>query len=324
MEHKIGINLTLFSLVYVIALFLELIFNREFLAGVIPIGMIANTPVVERAFSIMFVIGAVAFGMVLIMQPILLGSAAYIGKLNRPGKILLWTSLYLSILLDLVHVIYGVNNTSFDPPALFSLVYVLILISAMLFIITYLRKWILLLLLIPDFLAYGTLIGNWLIQIMNSSVFGSITAICGELMSYSVLVVGAGFLIYAIKRGISVKLMIPFVVLAIVVGTMVYTNAIPGLGIMIGVVFPYIFGILGVRNWMPPLIFAIGIMGLGSAFLLYKKDPALSLSCFTLLFGSLIFDSVSTTVYLLIPLTAVAIQPLFGTILEGQGLKGDR
>ncbi len=118
--------------------------------------------------------------------------------------------------------------------------------------------------------------------------------------------------------------MIPFVVLAIVVGTMVYTNAIPGLGIMIGVVFPYIFGILGVRNWMPPLIFAIGIMGLGSAFLLYKKDPALSLSCFTLLFGSLIFDSVSTTVYLLIPLTAVAIQPLFGTILEGQGLKGDR
>ncbi|WP_054836685.1 hypothetical protein [Metallosphaera hakonensis] len=119
MEHKIGINLTLFSLVYVIALFLELIFNREFLAGVIPIGMIANTPVVERAFSIMFVIGAVAFGMVLIMQPILLGSAAYIGKLNRPGKILLWTSLYLSILLDLVHVIYGVNNTSFDPPALF-------------------------------------------------------------------------------------------------------------------------------------------------------------------------------------------------------------
>lgn len=152
--------------------------------------MIANTPVVERAFSIMFVIGAVAFGMVLIMQPILLGSAAYIGKLNRPGKILLWTSLYLSILLDLVHVIYGVNNTSFDPPALFSLVYVLILISAMLFIITYLRKWILLLLLIPDFLAYGTLIGNWLIQIMNSSVFGSITAICGELMSYSVLVVG--------------------------------------------------------------------------------------------------------------------------------------
>ncbi|MEM4131203.1 MAG: hypothetical protein QXU14_08170, partial [Metallosphaera sp.] len=111
METKVGLNLTLFSSIYTLALFLELVFNREFLAGVIPIGMASNLPLVERIFSYMFFIGAFAFGLVLILQPIIIGVTAYVSNLNRPSKVLLWTVLYLSILLDVIHLYIGVNNS---------------------------------------------------------------------------------------------------------------------------------------------------------------------------------------------------------------------
>lgn len=314
MDRKPGVNLTLFSTIYVFALMFELLFNREFLAGVIPIGMAASTPVVERVFSIMFVIGEIAFGLVLILQPILVGIAGYYSRINGRGKALIWASLYLSLLLDAVHLYLGYDNTSFNPPVLYSLVYVIILISTVIMVSAYLREWILLFAFIPDVLAYLVLIGNWLIQLSNSSAYGAITAFAGQVMAYAVIVSGAGFVVYALRRGISKKFLAPIVVLAVVIGALVYLNAIPGLGIMIGVVFPYVLGILGVKDWMPPIIFAVAILGLGSAFLLYKKDPAVSLASLALFFGALIFDTVDTTVYLLIPVAAVSILAL----LRGQ------
>lgn len=316
MDHKTGVNLTLFSFIYVLALMFELMFNREFLAGVIPIGMAASTPIVERVFSVMFVIGEIAFGLVLIIQPILIGMAGYYSGINAKGKALIWASLYLSLLLDAVHLYLGYDNTSFNPPVLYSLVYVFVLISTFIVVTVYLKEWILLFAFIPDLLAYFVLVGNWLIELSNSSAYGVITSFAGEIMAYTVIISGSIFIAYAIKRGISKKYLAPIAVLATAIGALVYMNAIPGLGIMIGVVFPYVLGILGVRNWMPPIIFAVAILGLGSAFLLYKKDPAVSLASLALFFGALVFDTVDTTVYLLIPVTAISILAL----LHGRGV----
>ncbi|MEM0071932.1 MAG: hypothetical protein QXD10_06080 [Metallosphaera sp.] len=315
METKVGLNLTLFSSIYTLALFLELVFNREFLAGVIPIGMASNLPLVERIFSYMFFIGAFAFGLVLILQPIIIGVTAYVSNLNRPSKVLLWTVLYLSILLDAIHLYIGVNN-SFNPPPIFSLFYLGLIIASILTGLIYLRSWVLPFLFIPVFLAYGTLIGDWLILVTKSSVFGVITATCGELMAYSVMLSGGIFVYYSIRRGISILGTLIFLFLGIIVGSIVFLNLIPGLGIMIGVMFPYIFGILGVKDWMPPIIFAIGVLGFGSGWLLYKKDPAMSLSTLSLFFGSLVFDTVDTTVYLMLPLSALAIQLMLKSVLK--------
>ncbi|QGA69229.1 hypothetical protein [Sulfolobus sp. E11-6] len=311
-KDKISLNLIInfFSLTYVIALFFEVLFNREFLAGVIPIGMAINSKFVETIFSYIFWVGAFTYGLVLLLQPVLLGIAAYVIKSDSTIKAFLWTSLYLSILLDILHIIYGINNTSFNPSASFSIIYIIILISTIVLSIRYSKTWILFALLTPDFLAYGTLIGDWLIEVTKNSVFGTITAVSGELMSYAVMMAGIVFICYTIRRKIPVAKLIPFLILASVVGIIIYMNLIPGLGIMIGVVFPYVLGILGIRNWMSPFIFAIGILALASSISLYKKDKSISLSSLAIFSGSLIFDSVNTTVYLLLPLTAVVISLL--------------
>gem|GEM_PF-838988 len=306
-----GVNLTIFSLVYVFALFFELIFNREFLAGVIPIGMAANTQVVERVFSAMFIVGAVAYGLVLILQPIMIGIAGIYGDLPRLGKAFLWTSLYLSLILDAVHFYYGVDNTSFNPPVLFSITYVGIILITVLLLSKFSRRWIIPLLVIPDLLAYLTLLGDWLVQISGDSAFGAVTYYSGIIMPYSVMFSALSFLVFAILDGINKIALIPFTALAVVVASLVYLNAIPGLGIMIGVVFPYILGIIGVRDWMPPIIFAVAVLALGSAMLEYKKDEGVALSALSLFFGALVFDTVNTTIYLMLPVSALVFSILF-------------
>jgi len=306
-----GVNLTIFSLVYVFALFFELIFNREFLAGVIPIGMAANTQVVERVFSAMFIVGAVAYGLVLILQPIMIGIAGIYGDLPRLGKAFLWTSLYLSLILDAVHFYYGVDNTSFNPPVLFSITYVGIILITVLLLSKFSRRWIIPLLVIPDLLAYLTLLGDWLVQISGDSEFGAVTYYSGIIMPYSVMFSALSFLVFAILDGINKIALIPFTALAVVVASLVYLNAIPGLGIMIGVVFPYILGIIGVRDWMPPIIFAVAVLALGSAMLEYKKDEGVALSALSLFFGALVFDTVNTTIYLMLPVSALVFSILF-------------
>jgi hypothetical protein len=306
-----GVNLTIFSLVYVFALFFELIFNREFLAGVIPIGMAANTQVVERVFSAMFIVGAVAYGLVLILQPIMIGIAGIYGDLPRLGKAFIWTSLYLSLILDAVHFYYGVDNTSFNPPVLFSITYVGIILITVLLLSKFSRRWIIPLLVIPDLLAYLTLLGDWLVQISGDSAFGAVTYYSGIIMPYSVMFSALSFLVFAILDGINKIALIPFTALAVVVASLVYLNAIPGLGIMIGVVFPYILGIIGVRDWMPPIIFAVAVLALGSAMLEYKKDKGVALSALSLFFGALVFDTVNTTIYLMLPVSALVFSILF-------------
>ncbi|WP_246263761.1 hypothetical protein [Metallosphaera tengchongensis] len=265
-------------------------------------------------FTYLYVIGAVAFGLVLIMQPIILGISAYVGNISRTGKALLWSSLYLSLILDLVHLIEGYDNTSFNPPLIFSIIYVILLISTILAVVNYLKKWIVLVVLIPDLLAYLTLLGDWFLQLTGSSAFGTITYAGGIVMPYFIIISGTTFIVYAIKSGINKKLLLPFLALSLLVGLIVYFNLIPGLGQMVGITFPYILGILGVRDWMPPLLFAVGLTGVGSAYLLYKKDPAISLSVLSLFSGALIFDSVDTTVYLLIPVSAISLLAILSSI----------
>ncbi|ARM75564.1 hypothetical protein [Acidianus manzaensis] len=308
--------LNVLSFIFVFSVLFELFFNREFLAGTIPIGYASVVnPMVKQILSISFFIGAIAFGLVLILEPILIAGATIYSKISKTSKALLATSLYLSILLDGVHWYYGINNTAFQPPVIFSLIYIIIMITTLIMISIEFKNSLLLVVLIPDFLAYFTLIGNWSVELSRISLLGNITFWSSFLMPYTIMAVGTIFTIYSIysshKLGLLNKkylgLFLSFACLAAIIGSIVYLNLVPGLGIMIGIMFPYILGILGIRNWMPPLLFGIAILSIGASFLMYKRDKGMALFALTLFFGALIFDSVSTTVYLLIPLSAISI-----------------
>ncbi|AWR96938.1 hypothetical protein DFR86_04765 [Acidianus sulfidivorans JP7] len=311
--------LYLLSILFVFSLLFELLFNREFLAGTIPIGYASEVnPMVGEILDISFPIGAVAFGLVLILEPILIGGAVIYSKLSKTTKGLLATSLYLSLLLDAVHWYYGVNNTAFQPPVLFSLFYVTILISTIVMSSYEFGNFLIFTLLLPDFIAYFTLIGSWLVEISRISALGNITFWSAVIMPYSIMFSGTVFIIYSLYKALKLRtlskgyfaLFLAFVSLGILIGSVVYLNLIPGLGIMIGIMFPYILGILGIANWMPPFLFGIAIIAIGAGLIMYKIDKAMSFFAFSLFFGALIFDSVSTTVYLLIPLSAVVIYSL--------------
>jgi hypothetical protein len=303
------IKIFLFS--YIISSFFELFFNREFLVGVLPLGMAGINLSKSIIFIAFYYIGAIAYGLVFALQFILIGISAYVGKLSKETKGLLWAVLYLTILFDLIHLAEGVNNTAFNPPVLSSFIYVLIIITAIFFIIRDLNKKILYVLIIPDLLAFGVLIGSWLIELSKLSIFGEITYFCGTFMAYSIIIVGSIFVVYSIiVKKVNLKYYIPAAMLGLPVFIVALFNLVPGIAMAMGFTFPYILGILGVRNWMPPIFFLIAIFALFSSIGLYKNDKKLSLAVLGLLSGALIFDTVSSTTYLLMPLVAIILGSL--------------
>ncbi|BBD72218.1 hypothetical protein HS1genome_0607 [Sulfodiicoccus acidiphilus] len=287
---------------YVAFSFMELLFNREFLAGVIPVGMAGIS--LERVFYPMFLVGGASFVLMTLMQPLILGVTAY--KSRGTGlSWLLWASLYLTLFLDGTHLVEGVNNTAFNPPVFASVLYVVVVVAGGLLSAKKISKW-LYVFLIPDLLAFLYLLGTWGIQLTGNSDTGYLSLWAAEAMGYSVILSAAAFLVWALPRARRWILMGSLVV-GLIVGTVVGLNLVPGMAIAIGVMFPYAFGVLGVENWMPPVIFALGLASVIVATSLLKKERGVSASFLALASAALIFDSVNITTYLVAPLVALCV-----------------
>mgnify|MGYP001772548556 CR=1 FL=1 len=314
MSDIITRNLKYFLLSYVIFSFFELFFNREFLMGVLPLGYSGISLSKSIPFVVMFYLGAFSFGMIFILQFIILFFSAYFSNLNKITKGLLWSILYLTALFDIIHISLGVNNTGFNPPVISSLVYVILIILTSVLVIMQTKKVydkiIVFLLLIPDIDAYLVLVGSWLTELSMSSAFDIINVIAGEILAYLVLISGSLFIAYSIWNRVSWKYIIPGIILGLPVLIIAWFNLIPGVAMAIGFTFPYILGMLGVRDWMPPIFFFIAILAFFSAIGLYKKNQQVSLTALALFGGALIFDTVTTTTYMLIPLIATLIGSL--------------
>ncbi|BFI75876.1 hypothetical protein [Sulfurisphaera ohwakuensis] len=311
MSNIIIKNIKYFLLSYIIFSFFELLFNREFLIGVLPLGYAGINLSHSLPFLIMFYIGAFSFGMIFILQFVILFFSAYFSNLSKLTKGFLWSILYLTILFDLVHVSLGINNTSFNLPIISSLVYTILILATSVLVIMQANKVhdkiIILLLLVPDIDAYLVLIGSWLTELSKSSSFNVINVVSGESLAYLVLISGVIFIGYSIWNKVSWKYVITGIVMGLPVFVIAWFNLIPGVAMAIGFTFPYVLGMLGVRNWMPPIFFLIAVLALFSAIGLYKKNQQVSLTALALFGGALIFDTVTTTTYMLIPLIATLI-----------------
>lgn len=296
---------------YIVFSFIELFFNREFLVGVLPLGMMGQNLSSSPFFLSIFFIGAIAYSILFVLQFVILVMSGYWGKLNRVTKGLIWSLLYLTLLLDGIHIYMGINNTSFNPPIISSIVYVLIAIALTIMVSLNFEKtdkFLIIVLLIPNYLAYGVLIGSWLVQLTRSSVYNIITLTSGELISYAIIVVGTVFTIYAILvKRIKLLYLLPAVVIGVPMFIVAWYNLVPGIAAGLGYTFPYILGFLGVRDWMPPVFFLVSLLALFSALALKKNDKPLAYTSLALFSGALIYDTISTTTYLLIPVIACLI-----------------
>lgn len=310
-ETRNTLKFRYFFYMYIIAGFLELFFNREFLVGTLPLGAAGVTLSTTTVFQAMFYLGALAFALVLLLQPLVYAIGTYRADLPRWVKGLLYSVLYLTLMLDAVHLYFGVNNTGFNPPVLFSLVYVTLILFGMYYIALRSRQYPLLAALVPETLAYLVLVGAWLVELTSVEGFNYITLASGILMSYAVMGSGVILILYSITKGTPLRLLIPFAVVGGVVAIVVGLNLAPGLGYAIGVVFPYVFGILGIRDWMPPVFFFIALLTFGASLGLLtrgsRETSSVGYTYLGLMSAALVFDSVSSTVYLLAPLAAYII-----------------
>ena len=291
-----------FLYLYLISAFLELFFNREFLVSVLPFGLAGiSVSKIEPYLTAFYIIGGSAFTFLLILQPVLLVWAIVKIK-EKLSRVLLSSVLYLTLFADFAHIAYGVNNTAFQLPAIYSIVYVILIILASINLMKV--KKILYVLFIPDILAYSFLLFTWLTEVFRASCIGLLSGYSGYLMAYSVLSAGIIFIVWSVRK-VRVVRILPFVAIGVFVGIASWLNLIPGWDFAIGVAFPYIFGILGIRDWMPPLFFVIAFITFGYALCLRKVDKPLSFSVLALLASTLVFDSVPITLYLIAPLVAM-------------------
>lgn len=313
MSSKIKIlfsNIRLIVQIYIITSFLELFLNREFLVGVLPLGMAGVNMSKSLIFYYMFYAGAIFYGMIFVLQFIILVMAGIFGKVSRLSKGLLWSIFYLTILLDLAHVIEGVNNTDFNAPILASFIYTVLIIATSILIIKDTSFKIMYILIIPDILAFQVLLGSWLVELFKNTIFDPLIYYSGQGIAYSVIITSIVFIIYSALISKDLKYFIPSSVIGLIIGLLAWFNVIPGLAIGLGFTFPYILGFLGIRNWMPPVILPLGLIALFGALALRKKNPKLAYATLSLLGGALIFDSISTTTYMLIPLISVTLASL--------------
>ena len=309
-----------FAISYVVFSFLELFLNREFLLGVLPLGYAGVDLSSSLPFLAVFYVGAFSFGMLFVLQFVVLFLAAVNGGVGRRTRGLLWSVLYLTALFDVVHVYLGVDNTAFNVPPLASLAYVVLIVGTAVAIALQgegkTEKVVVLLLLVPDIDAYLVLVGSWLTQLTMSSAPDVIDVTAGSALAYLVLVSGSVFVAYSIWKGVDKRYLVLGLAVGVPVLVLSWFNLVPGLATAIGYTFPYILGILGVKDWMPPVFFFVAAVAFFSALGLYKKDPRTSLTALALFGGALIFDTVSSTTYMLIPLIAVLVGSLSKQVVK--------
>ncbi len=311
-------NISLFLSIYVIAQFLELFFNREFLVSVLPFGLAGvSVTTVEPYLHFAYLIGGASYVILLILQPLLLVYALV--YLRGWGRALLTSVLASTVGLDLVHIAVGINNTSFNVPYAFSLIYVGLIVASSIYLVEKSGRRSIYILMIPDLVAFSFLSFDWLDQMVGSSIAGAISGYSGFMIAYTVIFAGASFVVMESKKT-SWKSALPFIIIGATVSIATVLNVIPGWGFAIGVAFPYIFGILGVTDWMPPVIFFLAFLALGVAIGLRKRDYPLFLGSISLMAGTVIFDSIPLTVYMLAPLMA----SLLMTISKKNAEKVDR
>ncbi|NON63600.1 hypothetical protein, partial [Acidianus sp. RZ1] len=289
--------------------FIELFFNREFLVGVLPLGMAGLSLSVTRTFYFLYLIGGEAYGFVFFLQFAVLILAIVSSTLTKIPKALLLSILYLTAFFDIIHVYFGINNTSFNLPIGASLAYVLLIIATSILIIRDINKKLLYVMIIPDILAFSFLIGSWLVEMTGVSEFGGITSLSARLMPYSLLSVGAVFVAVVARKINRLFLVIPLII-SVPLAILAWFNVVPGLATMLGYTFPYILGILGVTDWFPPIFFVIASFVFFTSLGLLKIDKSLSLPVLGLLGGALVFDTISSTTYMLMPLIAVVLGSL--------------
>jgi hypothetical protein len=290
---------------------LELFFNREFLIGVLPLGMAGVSLSVTKVFYMLYLIGGVSFGLIFFLQFAIMFLALLEKGLSRTVRSLVASVMSITAVFDIAHVAYGLDNTAFNQPIASSLVYVVLIVSTALLAVKDVNRKVLYAVLVPDVVAYLLLIGPWLTQMTLNSAFGTITVAASRILPFSILFAGIAFTSLAVGK---VRYVYPLagLLVSVPIALIAWFNAVPGIAFMLGFTFPYILGIMGINDYFPPIFFVVACVTMATAIgLMRRKDKAVAVPALALLGSALIFDTVPSTTYLLFPLIAVLLSAFY-------------
>lgn len=279
---------------------------------------------VTKIFYVLYLIGGVSFGLVFFLQFFIMFLVVLNRSISKRVRALIASVLYLTAFFDVLHVFYyGIDNTAFNPPVIASLVYSILIIASFLLYIgnftsngktttTLLTKITLYLIVIPDVLAFLLLFGPWLTELTRASYFGLINVASATALPYSLLAVGIIVILYSLVRRVNYVYPLIGLIISIPVVIIVWFHIIPAIGLILGFTFPYILGIMGVTDWFPPIFFLVALTAfLSTIGLLRRGEKYIAIPILALMGSALIFDTIPSTTYMLMPLIAVLLSSFY-------------
>ncbi|MEM3710540.1 MAG: hypothetical protein QW453_00620 [Thermoprotei archaeon] len=307
----------------------EAIFNREFLAAVLPLGVAGvNIQQIAPILTAIYIIGGKAFSLLTLFVPTTLLASLFLAEIkSRMGKtymFFLFLATITSIVMDLQHLSAGLDNPVNSPPTE-TLILLLSVVGCMVLTILRLaskpRPLSLTLILTVLTATFGAvyilgnvLTANYGVQ-FGSTLAGGLATLepyLGTLAGLAYTIVG-GRRIFA-HKGVVGIMYIGTLLVGYILEYLVMSNILAGSSIVLGTIIIYDFGFLGVTNSnVLFLVFAAISAFITGCYLfastLSDKDEWFyyGFAGLMLIIIGLVFDSEVVTTYILLPLISLTL-----------------
>ncbi|MEM3670819.1 MAG: hypothetical protein QW767_03640 [Thermoprotei archaeon] len=303
---------------------IEAIFNREFLASVLPLGTAGvNISQVSPMITAFYYIGGYAFGIMTLLVPATLIFVAILGvgegASARTVMYLGALAAFVSVVMDLEHVGAGVSNifqntSPLESLLLLSSVFASVALSACL---VFKRAYRVALpvgaMLFTELLGLLFLIGNIITANFKVPFGTQAGAFAAELEPYVAAVAGFAFTLMGAAIILKKKtawrtVYLACLVLGALIEYLIMTNILHGSSIVLGTIIIYVFGFLGVTNAFVSVIVFSAITSFITACFLFGLgrnhdivEEYAGLIGLLLIVTGFVYASETVTTYILMP-----------------------
>jgi hypothetical protein len=306
----------LFLAIFIVTLG-ETLFNREFFAGVLPLGL-AGINVDKLIFlRYVFVLGAKFFVALSFLVPATLLICAALVKADkwlRSFFVCSTLSVIFSLALDFQHIGYGLTvNENASPLLSLFLVgssFIAVCVAAFSLKAPVIIKTATTLFAVAECCGYLFLIGNMLTSYAYVTLGTQLAYYAVKVADYAATFAGFALFFGAIpliaQKGFLGKTSFGASLIAgLWIEYVVLSNSIAGITTVLGTIIIYVFGFQGVTNAFVPFIFTSAVLCFVSAvFMLTAKENIkyFGLGSLIIIITGLIYDSAQITTYIMLPL----------------------
>lgn len=326
--------------VTVVVLILESVFNREFLASVLPLGLSGmNVFSFATPIRVIYVVGGQAYGWLTLFVPVTLIAASILLNWRSVGarvfEVAAIASVLFALIMDFEHMSAGLNNIFGTPPVLLSLLLLAgVFLGTAAAAVTAFRAREMLsisvgLMLLTELLGLALLFGNIVTSSYRVELGSVIAGYFAQLEPYFGSVGGilfgifGGAQVFRLSRA-KIGIYLASLTVGILVEFLVMANVVKGSSIVLGTIIIYDFGFYGVTNQLVSVVVFSAIFAFVTALFLaltrLKRGGSRNyqaLAALVLIMTGLVFDSENVTTYILLPLMGALL--IFISVEFGDG-----